>query len=36
MTTPTDTLIHITDLHFWEVVKNPFALLNKRFSATPT
>lgn len=31
MTTPTDTLIHITDLHFWEVVKNPFALLNKRF-----
>ena len=31
MTDSTDTLIHITDLHFWEVVKNPFALMNKRF-----
>jgi len=31
MSNPTDTLIHITDLHFWQVVKNPFALLNKRF-----
>lgn len=31
MTTPTDTLIHITDLHFWEVVTNPLALMNKRF-----
>ena len=31
MTTPTDTLIHITDLHFWEIVKNPLALMNKRF-----
>lgn len=30
MTTPRDTLIHITDLHFWEVVMNPLALLNKR------
>lgn len=31
MTAPRDTLVHITDLHFWEIVKNPFALLNKRF-----
>lgn len=31
MTTPRDTLIHITDLHFWGIVKNPLALLNKRF-----
>lgn len=31
MTSPTDTLIHITDLHFWEIVRNPFALMNKRF-----
>ena len=31
MTTPTDTLIHITDLHFWSFVRNPMALLNKRF-----
>jgi hypothetical protein len=31
MTPPRDTLIHITDLHFWEIVKNPLALLNKRF-----
>ncbi len=31
MTTPRDTLIHITDLHFWEIVKNPIALMNKRF-----
>lgn len=26
----TDRLLHITDLHFWEVVRNPLALLNKR------
>lgn len=25
-----DTLLHITDLHFWEVVWNPLRLLNKR------
>ncbi|PCJ57093.1 MAG: hypothetical protein COA73_11175 [Candidatus Hydrogenedentota bacterium] len=25
-----DTFIHITDLHFWEVVRNPLLLLNKR------
>lgn len=31
MTSPHDTLIHITDLHFWEIVKNPLALMNKRF-----
>ncbi len=31
MTTPTDSLIHISDLHFWEVVFNPLMLLNKRF-----
>jgi len=30
MTPPTDTLIHVTDLHFWEVVWNPLALMNKR------
>jgi len=28
---PIDTLIHIADLHFWEVVTNPFCLMNKRF-----
>lgn len=27
---PTDSLIHIADLHFWEVVWNPLRLLNKR------
>lgn len=27
----TDSLIHIADLHFWQVVLNPFLLLNKRF-----
>ncbi len=26
----TDTFIHITDLHFWEIVTNPLRLLNKR------
>lgn len=26
-----DRLLHITDLHFWEVVRNPFQLFNKRF-----
>jgi hypothetical protein len=25
-----DAFIHITDLHFWEIVKNPLWLLNKR------
>ncbi|MFP6583834.1 MAG: metallophosphoesterase [Candidatus Hydrogenedentota bacterium] len=25
-----DSFIHITDLHFWEVITNPFRLLNKR------
>lgn len=28
---PRDTLLHVTDIHFWEVVKNPLLLLNKRF-----
>jgi hypothetical protein len=27
---PQDRLLHITDLHFWEVVWNPLRLLNKR------
>ncbi|MEK7795501.1 MAG: metallophosphoesterase [Candidatus Hydrogenedentota bacterium] len=27
---PTDTFLHLTDFHFWEVVLNPFRLLNKR------
>jgi len=27
---PVDRLLHITDLHFWEIVWNPFKLLNKR------
>lgn len=31
MTTPVDSLIYITDLHFWEIVRNPFTLMNKRF-----
>lgn len=26
-----DTFVHIADLHFWQVVLNPFRLLNKRF-----
>lgn len=26
-----DSLLHLTDLHFWEVVVNPLRLLNKRF-----
>lgn len=26
-----DSLLHITDLHFWKVVINPLELLNKRF-----
>lgn len=25
-----DTFLHLTDFHFWEVVLNPFRLLNKR------
>lgn len=25
-----DSFIHITDIHFWEVVRNPLLLLNKR------
>ena len=24
-----DAFIHITDLHFWEIVRNPFRLLSK-------
>lgn len=28
--TPIDSLLHLTDFHFWEVVVNPFKLLNKR------
>lgn len=28
--TPRDRLLHIADLHFWEVVRNPLRLLNKR------
>ena len=27
----TDTLLHITDLHFWKVILNPLKLCNKRF-----
>ncbi len=26
-----DSILHITDIHFWEVVCNPFKLMNKRF-----
>ena len=25
-----DRFVHLTDLHFWEIVRNPFALMNKR------
>jgi len=28
---PTDTVLHIADLHFWKIVRNPIYLLNKRF-----
>lgn len=28
---PQDTLLHIADLHFWEVVVNPLQMMNKRF-----
>ena len=28
---PADTLLHIADLHFWQVVRNPLQLMNKRF-----
>ncbi len=28
---PRDALVHITDIHFWEIVRNPLQLLNKRF-----
>ena len=31
MKAPRDRFIHIADLHFWQVVWNPFALFNKRF-----
>lgn len=31
MSTFNDTFIHITDLHFWEIVRNPAMLWNKRF-----
>jgi len=26
-----DKFLHVTDMHFWRVVRNPLALLNKRF-----
>ena len=29
--TPVDVFNHIGDVHFWEVVRNPMLLLNKRF-----
>jgi 3',5'-cyclic AMP phosphodiesterase CpdA len=28
---PKDTLLHVGDLHFWEIVVNPLHMLNKRF-----
>ena len=28
---PRDVLLHVADLHFWEVIRNPLRLLNKRF-----
>ena len=28
---PRDILLHVADLHFWEVIRNPLRLLNKRF-----
>lgn len=28
---PIDSFLHITDVHFWELVLNPFRLMNKRF-----
>lgn len=28
---PIDTVIHIADIHFWKIVRNPIRLLNKRF-----
>lgn len=28
---PTDTLLHVADIHYWRVVFNPIRLLNKRF-----
>ena len=31
MTEPKDVILHVADLHFWSVVRNPFKLLNKRF-----
>lgn len=27
---PADSFLHLTDFHFWEIVTNPFRLLNKR------
>ena len=30
MSKPADSFIHITDIHFWRIVLNPFRLLNKR------
>ncbi len=27
---PKDTLLHVADLHFWEVVANPLRMMNKR------
>ena len=29
--TARDKVLHISDLHFWKIVLNPFELLNKRF-----
>ena len=31
MDCPRDTVLHLSDLHFWKIILNPFALLNKRF-----
>ena len=28
---PIDTVLHIADIHFWKIVRNPIHLLNKRF-----
>lgn len=28
---PRDVLLHMTDIHFWEIVRNPLQLMNKRF-----
>ena len=31
MPVPIDSLLHLTDFHFWEIELNPLRLLNKRF-----